>query len=424
MLEQLKIKLRAKKIFFRNFLSLAVFQLIELIIPLVTIPIIINKVGIENFGLINFALVFSIFFQLIINFGFNTISVREIAINKDDFIKIKEIHYNTINAKIILSFFCFFLATIIIFSFSIFNSTPQIFFFTMLSLFGQSLIPVWFFQGLQKSKYLTISSLIGKIFYLVAILFLLDEPKDYIMVPIYNFISYFITFSLASYIIYYKYGIIHQFTSFNSFREHLKMGKYMFLSELKLFFLSSFNVFILGIVSGNVAVAYFVGAEKYLRAISNLFTPIQSSLFPVLSLKLVSNMKSAKHLIIKIAVFFAIVLFILCFSLFLLSNWIINLFLGPEMNNSVIVFKILAFIPLLSFFDSFFGKQILLNLKKEKIFFKVILIVALVNIPLNYLLSLKYSYIGASISQLISQLILLGGMAYYAYFALKIKKNV
>ena len=45
----------------------------------------------------------------------------------------------------------------------------------------------------------------------------------------------------------------------------------MFLSELKLFFLSSFNIFILGIVSGNVAVAYFVGAEKYLRAISNSY---------------------------------------------------------------------------------------------------------------------------------------------------------
>lgn len=418
-----KLNFGARKNFIRNFFSLAVFQVIELLIPLITIPIIINKVGIENFGLINFALVFAIFFQLIINFGFNTISIREISLHQNDFIKITKIHNDTINTKLILAFICFFLAAILIFNFKTFNSTPEIYFFTLLSLVGQSLIPIWFFQGLQESKYLTISSFVGKIFYLVAILFFLEDPKDYVWVPIYNFISYFITFSIASYIIYKKYGVKHQFTSFNSLREQLKMGKYMFLSELKLFFLSSFNIFILGIVSGNVAVAYFVGAEKYLRAISNVFAPIQNSLFPVLSVKLNTNIREAKVWIKKISLFFAIVLFILCISLFFMSDWIINLFLGPEMSNSIIVFKILAFIPFLSFFDTFFGKQILLNLRMEKQFFKVILIVAVINIPLIYILSSKYSYIGASISQIISQLILLTGMAYYSYIALKTKNS-
>ena len=196
----------------------------------------------------------------------------------------------------------------------------------------------------------------------------------------------------------------------------------MFLSELKLFFLSSFNIFILGIVSGNVAVAYFVGAEKYLRAISNVFAPIQNSLFPVLSVKLNTNIREAKVWIKKILLFFAIVLFILCISLFFMSDWIINLFLGPEMSNSIIVFKILAFIPFLSFFDTFFGKQILLNLRKEKQFFRVVLIVAIINTPLIYFLSLNYSYVGASISQLISQLLLLIGMVFYS-FKILYKKN-
>ena len=61
-----------------NFFSLTVFQAIELLIPLMAIPFIISKVGAEKFGLISFAFVFSYFFQLIIDFGFNTISTRDI----------------------------------------------------------------------------------------------------------------------------------------------------------------------------------------------------------------------------------------------------------------------------------------------------------------------------------------------------------
>ena len=89
------------------------------------------------------------------------------------------------------------------------------------------------------------------------------------------------------------------------------------------------------------------------------------------------------------------------------------------MNNSVIVFKILSLVPLLTFLDLFFGKQILLNLNKEKQFFKVILIIAIINIPLIYFFISNFGYIGASILQLINQILLVIGLFYYSYKVLK-----
>jgi PST family polysaccharide transporter len=198
----------------------------------------------------------------------------------------------------------------------------------------------------------------------------------------------------------------------------------MFLSEIKLFFISYFNIFILGILSGNTAVAYFVGAEKILRAVSNIFVPIQNSLFPFLAIKLSTDIVEGKALIKKIAFISFILISILSVFLFLLSEYIVDFLLGMQMRNSVIVFKILAFIPLLSFFDSFFGKLVLLNLRKEKEFFRVVLFVALINIPLIYILSLKYSYLGAAVSQMISQVILLMGMVYYSKQAFNSKNNL
>jgi len=193
----------------------------------------------------------------------------------------------------------------------------------------------------------------------------------------------------------------------------------MFFSEIKLYFISYFNILILGIISGNTAVAYFVGAEKIIRAISNLFIPVQNSLFPILAIKLNNDKTYTIRLIKKILPVVVVLLLLLSILLFVFSENIIFLILGVEMRNSILVFKILSLVPLLTFLDLFFGKQILLNLKKEKEFFKVILFIAIINIPLIYFFITNYGYIGASISQLTTQFLLVIGMFYYSYKALK-----
>ena len=165
-----KIKRLARKDFILNFFSLTVFQAVELLIPLITIPIIISKVGAEKFGLISFAIVFSFLFQIFVDFGFNTISTRDISINKKDFKIVSQIFNETLNSKIILSLICLFFYINIILFFDKFNSDKEIFIFTFISFIFQSLIPFWFFQGLQESKYITISSFIGRFIYLLFII--------------------------------------------------------------------------------------------------------------------------------------------------------------------------------------------------------------------------------------------------------------
>ncbi|MEO8254814.1 MAG: oligosaccharide flippase family protein, partial [Flavobacterium sp.] len=395
-----------------NFFSLTVFQAIEVLIPIIAIPIIINRVGADKFGLISFALVFTIFFQIIINFGFNTISIRDISIYKNNIEKKNEVFNDTFNSKLILSFLCLIVFVIIIFSYSKFSVEPAIYLFTYLSLFGQSLIPIWFFQGIQETKFLTLSNFIGKSAYLILLLVFLKNESNYLLVPIFSFVGYFITAVMSLYVVFKKHKIQYTFITFKSFKAQLKIGKYMFLSEIKLYFISYFNIFLLGLISGNQAVAYFVGAEKILRAVSNLFIPVQNSLFPVLALKLNSNKDQASVFIKKMLSIFIFFLLTLTFVLFFFSEKIITIALGLEMKESIMVFKILILIPLLSNLDLFFGKQILLNLNKEREFFRVVLFIAIINVPMIYFFITKYSYIGASISQLITQTLLVIGMFY------------
>lgn len=402
------------KKFFKNFFSLTIFQIIEVLIPLITIPIIIAKVGISNFGLINIAFVFCVFFQTIINYGFNTLGVRDIAVIKTNKKAVSQIFNSIFQTKIYLGLVSFILLYLCIELIPYFKPNKILYIVTFIYLFVQSLIPTWYFQGIEKSEFLAISNFIGKVVYLLLIIFMIKLPDDYILIPLYNLISFTITLSVLVYIAYKKFDIRPIKISISDIKNQLLSGKYMFLSEVKLYFLSYFNIFIMGLLVGDAGVGYFVGAEKILRGISAFFNPILNSLFPIISSKLKDDFNSGKELLYKIAKYALLILAIFCALLLFCSNIIVLGYLGSEMRPSVEVFKILAFIPLLSFFDVFWGKIVLVSLKKEKILYRIILFVTVLNILIFYLLTKQFGYIGSSIAILISQTTLTTLAFYYS----------
>jgi PST family polysaccharide transporter len=84
------------------------------------------------------------------------------------------------------------------------------------------------------------------------------------------------------------------------------------------------------------------------------------------------------------------------------------------MHNSILVFRILLFIPIGSFLENMFGKQILLNIGKDRFYFNVFLVATLCNIGLNLYLTSHYSYIGTAVALTATQLIIDIGLYYYA----------
>ena len=68
----------------KNFSYLAVLQVFNLAIPLVTLPYLITVLGRENYGLIVFSQTLVSYFLILINFGFNIIATKEVSLHRDD----------------------------------------------------------------------------------------------------------------------------------------------------------------------------------------------------------------------------------------------------------------------------------------------------------------------------------------------------
>ena len=149
--------------------------------------------------------------------------------------------------------------------------------------------------------------------------------------------------SLYYLIIVFKIPIKRQ--SYKRVKEQIKLGKYLFLSELKITLFTNTNVLLLGFIAGNTAVGYFSSAEKLARAAGNLYTPFTLALFPYMSTEMDKNKNGAYKSVLKITKAGTLLFVVFLIPVFVFSEDIITLIYGKDMHNSVIIFRISIFIP-------------------------------------------------------------------------------
>lgn len=401
------------KILAQNFAYLSVLQALNLILPLVTFPYLIRVLGVEYFGLLSFSFAFITYFQIITDYGFNATGTRDIASVITDTKKQHLIFNQIMSTKLVLVLGSFLVMMGIVFLFEIFRNYWTIYLFSFGSILGQSLFPVWFFQGIQKMKYITYLNLSTKIIFTLAIFIFVNEKVDFYLVPIFNALGFICAGVLSQYYIWKDFNIRFKMQPLKVIVDQLSRGKYMFLSELKISLFTNTNTLILGILVGNQAVGYFVGAEKLARAIGNLQTPISNALFPYIAKEMALNKFETIQKVQKITAIGTILFSVVVLVSFVFAEQIIEAIYGVNMFPSVIIFRIVILIPLLSFLDNMFGKQILLNLGKDSLYFRVIFIATIINVCINFLLTYFYQQLGTAIALISTQIFIVYGMWYY-----------
>lgn len=110
-------------------------------------PYLVRTIGIANVGLLAFAGAVCTYFQIITDFGFNLSATRQVSINRSNKSILNEIYSSVIYIKIMLSIFCFIALLGLLEIVPQFKENKLVFILTYIGVFGQSLFPVWLFQG-------------------------------------------------------------------------------------------------------------------------------------------------------------------------------------------------------------------------------------------------------------------------------------
>ncbi|WP_137170441.1 flippase [Marinomonas sp. FW-1] len=401
--------------FLVNAFFLALMQAANTFLPLLTLPFLIRVLGVELFGQLAFVTAFMYYFVVLADYGFNLTATRDISIHRENLDRINCIYSNVMvikSALLVVSFFCSLALVLLIPSFFEYWPLYLASFFVVVC---QSFFPVWFFQGMEAMKYVSYLSVFAKVVLTAGIFIFISGPEDYLWVPLLTALGFFLSVLFALYLIHVKYKVSFTWPSFVEVRQCLAEGWFVFLSQMKVTLFSSSNIVILGVISGPVAVGYYVAAEKIMRALALAQTPITNALFPLIAKKMVTDKAGAIAKLKKIAYLGGALYLAILGAVYLLSDELIDLLYGDKMQASAWVLKVMLIIPLLIFLNNIFGTQVLLNTGRQKTFFYVLLVSAVLSLVLCVSLTYFFSYQGTTIALLITEIFIVLAFFCVAY---------
>lgn len=267
------------KTLIENFGYLTLLQICNLLIPLVTYPYLINTLGKNLYGVIIYSQAIVSYLAIFVNWGFNISATKYISINREDSKKINEIVSVVYIVKTLLLIIVFgFL--FLIFLFPEIREYKLLYIFSMWQCIYECLFPIWFFQGIEKMKYIAIFSFIGRVVFILLIFIWVTTPQDYLLVPLINGIGAIITSLIAIYILIYKFKIKFRWQSLATIFYHTKDSTKLLLTSITGIVKDRTNTIVIGSVLGMGEVAYYDFVEKIVNVLSTIFYTISNVVFP------------------------------------------------------------------------------------------------------------------------------------------------
>lgn len=343
----------------KNTIMLYIMNIVQLILPLVTLPYLTRVLTVDNYGVVNYVKSIMTYMQIIIEFGFILSATKDIVKAGNDKKIIGEITGNVILGKILLSL----LSLIVLIIFTIFvpilkNNVA----FTMLSfipIFLSTFLIDFFFRGIEKIEVITIRYIVMKSISTLLTFLFVRGNGDLLMIPILDIIGNVVAILLVWKKVY-KLGIKLSFGTMKDIWDSIADSFLYFISSMASTAFGALNTLLVGILLSSKEVAYWSLAMQILGAIQALYTPINNGIYP----EMVKERKFS--LIIKVIKIFMPVVFIGCLIILLFSKPILFVIGGRKYLEMSYLIKLLIPVIIFSFPAMLFGWPVLGAIDKVK----------------------------------------------------------
>lgn len=265
----------------KDYLFMGLNQIALFILPILIIPFLLPIIGKTYFSIILITNSVSSFFLIFIDFGISYYGTKRISVLKKKHTVIPFVNIQVLKLLLVLVGLVPFMIINFIVQ-SNFYLNFIIVYYLAISL--QGILPLWYFQGTSNFLKITFTNIVNKVFLFVLIILFINEENDWINYSYFLLISNFFGFLLS---LYY----VNKFQKFN-----LKFVKF---NLVKKYFFKSFNYFRFNFIStiyislgpalmsalkfDPVIITDYGVAEKIVRGVRYVFTPLTKVLYPYLS---------------------------------------------------------------------------------------------------------------------------------------------
>ena len=356
------------KVILSNTAYLSVLEILKMVMPFVALPYLIQTVGTENYGIVVFAQTVISYFIVLVNFGLDVSAVKDVSVARNDLPKLNEVVSSVLLIKTILFLISFVILGGMVLFIDKFRIHCLLFFLSFLSCLSEILFPVWFYQGIEKMKYITLIRFISIFIYTVSVFLFIRHADDYILIPLLQSVGWIIS-GIVSFLMLLKAENISLFVPSSSLvKKYFVDSIPFFFSRVSVVINNGMAKIICGIFFSMHEVAAFDLAQKIATTALVPLQMLNQAVFPHIAKTKDLNFVNKCFRMMMLATLGIIV----CVSI--LAPLGVRILSGGELMDSVSILRILCLFIFSGGITLYTGSPVLVSFGYSKPFNRSVLL--------------------------------------------------
>ena len=379
----------------KNFIINGIKIFFNLLFPIITFPYISRILGPVGIGKITFATSVINYFLLFTNLGIPLYGIREIARTRENKLNLSKSFSEILFLNLITTIFGI-VIFIIFLNLNLFGNDIKLFQIMSLNIIFTFIGVEWYFQGIEDYGYITKRSILFKIISIIFMFIFVKKKEDIVI-----YAGILVLALVGSNILNFfkaEKKVLISFKNLN-IKKHLKPILTIFSMNIATSIYTNLDSVMLGYRSSEYALGIYSASSKIIHLILGIVTSLGAVLLPRISNYIVNKKEDELKEVLENTLTFLLAISIPCIiGINFTAVEIIKIFSGNEFMTAVKTMRILSSLIFFIAFSNFLGIQILYPRGEEKRVLYSVIVGAVVNFSLNWILIPKYAENGAAVA--------------------------
>ena len=406
----------------KNFIYNLIYQVLILIIPLITAPYLSRVVGATGVGTYSYTYSIVYYFMLLTLLGVNNYGNRSVAKIREDKEKLSKTFWSIYFFQLAMGIT---MLIVYIGYVAFFDNQHKLVAIIQALYIVSAIFDInWLYFGLEEFKVTITRNTLVKLGSIVLIFVFVKKPDDLwkytLIVSGMTVLSQVLLWTLV------RKRVNFVKVKWKEIKEHIKPNLMLFIPVIAISLYKIMDKIMLGAISNVREVGFYENAEKIVNIPVAIISVLGTVMLPKMSniIGAKENNKAANEYISKSMSFVMFMAYAICFGLITIGYHFAPLYFGNEFQKTGVLIMLLSTtLPFLSF-ANVLRTQYLIPSEKDKVYIISVSMGAAINLILNFLLIPKFESIGACFGTIAAEIVVMSYQTIAVRKKLEVKKYI
>lgn len=383
----------------KNFIYNFTYQILLIILPLITAPYISRILGSEGIGLYSYTYSVAYYFMIFAKLGLDNYGNRSIAQSRDDKVLLSKTFWSIYGMQVITSG----MVIVVYLVYALFFEKNHTIAIIQGCYVISSLLDInWFFFGIEEFKLTVMRNAIIKLIVILCIFIFIKSKSDLML-----YIFIMAGGVLLSQIILWNFLIKHVVfikPTWKDIKKHFKPNAILFIPIIVVSFYKIMDKIILADISSMSELGFYENSEKIINLFMSAITALGTVMLPRMSNLVISGDKvNEKIMIEKSMIFIMLLSSAFMFGIAGIAPVLAPIFFGNEFIKCGLLISLLSIIIIFISWANVIRTQYVIPHSKDNIYIITSIAGSIVNFIFIYLLIPSMGAMGAVIGTIIAE---------------------